>query len=1252
MSKKDQPRPVGRGQLIMMDSKGRLIQDLTREDSVAEDEGTMDWISADTRPTHDRRYWLKEIDKNYRYATSENQAFDQHMRELKEKNRKLREVHEAKKRKEAGTGEEAAKKIARTAAVGSDSLYAMHQPNVTEAHDERESSGARPTSDFTNPTAAAFDLYDQKGGLSSSSHDVKNVQLKRTFDVASLIRDRAKQKEAAPMPEKAEASLEDRARKEQQLRKLTTCQAKVERSREADIATSLAAISADPLYERVLNLNLKKVVGMALKGADEVGSYIDSSSKLEAVPNRFRDHRHYREIFEPLLLEEVTASLGQHIAGGLSGGKKGGRVQGTTEVVVVRGAPREKAKREKGEVVMVELEVTLPKDSEGREIGRALHKEDLVVLLHKAPPSPLSLAKFSQLLKEGYCLAVVATAAQRTKGSRDARESTHRSGLDALPRYSQKLLLPAKMLGLNTEGKIKIPKAGLRYQALPITSLTTFCREHAAIQSIHIPQLMPLASYILKASPVVSCSTMIGAKDELARRIKSLELLLLALSSRDTADNKLRVAKAFATVSDQLAHIASLPVDGSVMSQSGMGRYLKNGICKNRNLIEALPELKIQTEALMNRWTAQIKRDHNAATLKGLKGGNVVTIPQKVKEEAATQYLQSPAPSPDKVVSQSDSAALDQFLESPKGCPPALWSELRRKFNVSQLFSIKHVGDKLDGGGARPGLDTRIALLQGPPGTGKTSTILGMVSLFLSRDEPGPTTSVHATSGAVKRPKKSRILLCTPSNAAVDEILLRIIREKVLDQNGQPRDVNVVRLGESDDPHVAALTLDAQVETRLQTHAAMKRHLRTKKRVSSLQSRLSKLAPHSSKTVNVDAWKANTGINGGLVGEETFLSVEEQITHIKTEISRLNRTGRDEERELEAAKAYLREEIMRSSDIVAGTCSGAGKAGFVDLLLKGELSFEVCIVDEASQCSEPSTLVPLRYGCANLVLVGDPRQLPATVISPAAQEAGLGASLFDRLERCGHDVVMLSIQYRMHPDIRLFPSQAFYQGQLEDSVFIQREMASLSGGAIGDTEIGEESEEASQSRNDTVSSQVCLFGSPGKTFVEDATYLTRPLEVGPLNFYNLRSSREESCGSSFVNTNEARFSVFLVQRLMFMFGGARSVAVITPYKAQRALVHKMMPAELQEKVEVNTVDGFQGREKDCVVFCCVRDGRSKGIGFLADRRRMNVAITRARSVLCIVGCSPGVAACNSTWRALVDSVAERKMLINVETREV
>ena len=345
-----------------MDDKGRLGIDLTtQEDEVhvySDDDDVMDWISGGEKPLRDPRHWLNKIGRTY--ATSENQDFEKQTIELREKNRKLREAHEAKKRKEAGG--ELVKAKARSAVVGNDSLYATYQPNVTEAHDERESSGARPTTDFTNPTAAAFDLYDQKGGPSSSSSDIKKTKLKRTFDVASLISTRANQQHVIPPPLKA-GSLEDKVRKEQQLQ-LTTSRANNERARDADIATALAKISMDALYERVLDLNLKKVVRLALESKDEVCNSMGSTSKLEVVPNRFMDVEQYKRIFEPLLLEEMTASLCQHIAGGLGekgGKKKSGQEQNEarcTEIVVVKGAVLRDS-------IMVELEVALPRTAAG-----------------------------------------------------------------------------------------------------------------------------------------------------------------------------------------------------------------------------------------------------------------------------------------------------------------------------------------------------------------------------------------------------------------------------------------------------------------------------------------------------------------------------------------------------------------------------------------------------------------------------------------------------------------------------------------------------------------------------------------------------------------------------------------------------------------------------------------------------------------------------------------------------------------------
>jgi superfamily I DNA and/or RNA helicase len=100
--------------------------------------------------------------------------------------------------------------------------------------------------------------------------------------------------------------------------------------------------------------------------------------------------------------------------------------------------------------------------------------------------------------------------------------------------------------------------------------------------------------------------------------------------------------------------------------------------------------------------------------------------------------------------------------------------------------------------------------------------------------------------------------------------------------------------------------------------------------------------------------------------------------------------------------------------------------------------FDVVLADETNQATEPSALVPLQYHCKRLILIGDPKQLPATVLSPTAQHFGYGTSLFERLQAMKVPVHMLQTQYRMHPVNSRFPNLQFYDGKLEDAEEIQR----------------------------------------------------------------------------------------------------------------------------------------------------------------------------------------------------------------------
>ncbi|CAN0547209.1 unnamed protein product, partial [Ectocarpus sp. 12 AP-2014] len=177
--------------------------------------------------------------------------------------------------------------------------------------------------------------------------------------------------------------------------------------------------------------------------------------------------------------------------------------------------------------------------------------------------------------------------------------------------------------------------------------------------------------------------------------------------------------------------------------------------------------------------------------------------------------------------------------------------------------------------------------------------------------------------------------------------------------------------------------------------------------------------------------------------------------------------------------------------------------------------FDTVIVDEACQATEPSTLIPLSLGCRRLILVGDPRQLPATVISQRAARLNLEVSLFERLERAGYPVHMLTVQYRMHPEIRAFPSARFYNGRLTDAPCVRDQAA---------------------------------IPAPSPSSEATGALALPPLGpcFPPFLLVDVSSGSERRAGSSYQNPREASFVSAFLARL----SGVVRVGVITPYRGQ------------------------------------------------------------------------------------------------------
>ncbi|KAG9892589.1 DNA helicase, partial [Aureobasidium melanogenum] len=297
--------------------------------------------------------------------------------------------------------------------------------------------------------------------------------------------------------------------------------------------------------------------------------------------------------------------------------------------------------------------------------------------------------------------------------------------------------------------------------------------------------------------------------------------------------------------------------------------------------------------------------------------------------------------------------------------------------------------------------------------------------------------------------------------------------------------------------------------------------------------------------------------------------------------------------------------LVRESKVVLATLHGAG--GFH---LKSQ-EFDVVIVDEASQALEAQCWVPLlSSGASKLILAGDHLQLPPTIKSsnskstnqnPKTWQGGvnLETTLFDRmLDLYGDDIKrMLTIQYRMHEKINAFPSAALYESKLMAAESVK---ARLLKDLPYDVEETEDTTEP-----------VVFWDTQGGEFHEKTDDDDEP------------KSRSSLLGESKSNELEAAIVKKHVQNLVDAGVKAEDIAVVTPYNGQLAVLSQLLK-ERFVGIELGSIDGFQGREKEAVVVSLVRSNAEHEVGFLAEKRRLNVAMTRPKRHLCVVGDSETV----------------------------
>jgi predicted DNA helicase len=268
-------------------------------------------------------------------------------------------------------------------------------------------------------------------------------------------------------------------------------------------------------------------------------------------------------------------------------------------------------------------------------------------------------------------------------------------------------------------------------------------------------------------------------------------------------------------------------------------------------------------------------------------------------------------------------------------------------------------------------------------------------------------------------------------------------------------------------------------------------------------------------------------------------------------------------REARETELFLLDRLIDQADVICTTLVGSANDMLRDRV------FDVVVIDEAGQALEPACWIPISKG-NKLVLAGDHLQLPPTIFSNEAAQKGLAISLMERAARVSKGVHFLDVQYRMNEKIAAFSNMHFYEGKLTADISVARRM---------------------------------LEG-----------------DLNPIQFidtagtgYNEEAGAE---GHSRMNKGEAELAMKIYTMLKEQTQQFFSCALISPYRAQIELLERVFK---DEEVTINTVDSFQGQEADVVIISLVRSNDENEIGFLKDYRRMNVALTRARKKLIVIG---------------------------------
>eukprot|EP01031_Cornospumella_fuschlensis_P026768 gene26768-32346_t len=511
----------------------------------------------------------------------------------------------------------------------------------------------------------------------------------------------------------------------------------------------------------------------------------------------------------------------------------------------------------------------------------------------------------------------------------------------------------------------------------------------------------------------------------------------------------------------------------------------------------------------------------------------------------------------------------------------------------------------------RRALDSSVSLVLGPPGTGKTYTLCALLLTILV---------LHDQRGL--RPR--RIVATAHSHAAVDH-MLGVLHGML---GGRGRGGRVIRVG-------APRGHDASVRSDMDEYhldALVDKDERVEAEVQRLDALLVVAKQDAEDAVNAD--------NGGSRWSSQIEAQRRKLIAVRKDVAQL---------------------LLRDASVLFLTCLHAGAESLQELddagrspghgRVRGQQANHGgwVVVDEATQAPEPSLLPALllagRRGPVRLVLGGDPLQLPPTVLSPECQQGGLSVSMFERLLSAGLPATLLSPQYRMQASLGAVASELFYGGKVDTHV----PALSMCSRHYGH-----------HAHLREVFRPPCNFPVLPNASLPMVFFDTSLLQLSSAPNFGERES--QSFSGSYDNPLEALLVTELVLSLLQPSASShravRGVGILSPYNAQVRLLNQALQSKgvisfnggwsdgKPVEIEIGSIDSFQGRETDIIVLSLVRANAKGQVGFLVDQRRLNVALTRARQLVVLVGDGRTLGRGGGcAWRRLLDYCRSRGVVV-------